>query len=1228
MGRYTKIASKYILAKYHQDTSQGTLFERDWTTIGNVHRLEPGKRAVYGSSNFIFTESTIPVYKKKWKNGKWVGSYVYEDVMGAEDIVNKITVNTDSENLSDYAYWGSMTELFRGSVEHIIKTFPGRLRSSKKKLAIHHHWPNDPTHGNNEWWTNAPGYILGNPFGLDMHTDTDEDIDVDDLLKYVALSWEKYVVEDYERGNVVPITSYRIYPDYIEYDCEHRYFRLCNIIVFYENDFLIVDTYLVDGKIVYCYRTKDDEEPVDPDWFQFIIEYYSGLLDVESSRSSSVSTRDGVLTIDLSDWYVPEDFAICPNADVVEIYFRTLEGFEWKLLNRQTKPYYKNTFLLPVQLQNGNWKLVRRVYTWPSEGMWIDIESTDYDSFINSMVELCGVYDNLWCDSIWRCMVHESVKNFDWSYRREYEDNDAIDNIEGGNRMKDVMRLYGIIYDTAKRYVDGISMYNTVTYDGYNNCPNAQISDRNILQGWDITSTQHQFYWYEKITKYVSGEGYTPLPVLPVNVDEESPELVSVTCPKTVDTEYYIKKTTPVSEISLDTQFYNETIVDKQQNPWVGHNVYGRLYTEVGYASVTPGYDFSQPYATFNEYPYQLFDGINYQDYVLVLSNNGKRYYELLPNDAAIETNNENYVNGVWFESVNENVVTTATTDILFNRMLNLSSNRILKTKGTKESIEMVFALFGFGKYDENENPYGDYTIEEQYGKYTAKEYDSTFYFYEEITPEEAEGHTVETVDSLPVNPDAESDEYIMIETVIDSDSSYDTYYKLNGEYTVAEVIKLLYAHRTTERVYDDYYSGVPIKDVYNGNEHLIVPFMDNSRTYEGNPYFEGKGGWMNTGENTWDYTETIPYLHILQRISDLFSVNTNGVNNGDIYFVADVSDYYEYTPNVPYYLSNYFKLKDKYNSTRFSSWVNVPIEGPIQNGGYSGIDGVTREDYLHAKHLDTIIPSILFNNPHCGYDRYDMGDNFKDLMSRPYRYSSDNELYDDEYYANMASQFKFESVYEQTQEDDGKMVVTAETVVYDEQNDELLIDNLESENEQTEPENTNYALINDKYLKITLYDNGAAIVASNPDYRMHLEYMRNVIMKYVAQVIPSTTILVLTNFITPEDISDRTAVIATAVNGEGVVYGAGTYLQTSMVTLKAVPADGWHFVGWRGVSGRSTWSSDNNNTQLEPFGGYEDTLTVMACGNKTYTAVFAEDCGIGFGCKIMDCGGSPTLST
>ena len=1257
MARYTKISSKYILAKRHQNIAQGTLYERDWTTIGNVHRLEPGKRPYYGDGNFLFTESTIPVYKKRRKTGKWVGNYTYNDVKDATEAVNIINVNTDSDNLTDYAYWGSMTELFRGSVEHIVATFPGRLRSTHMKFSVHWH-RNDAPLGPQEYWEEVNGYILANPYNLDMHNEFQE-VSQEDILRYVALCWNKYFVDDFDNGTQSVITYYEIVNTYYEFDCEGRYFRLCTIYILAGKNAIIVDTYLADGKIVYVYRTDDGTIA----GLEFLITYHTGLPD--DNRRTITSSVDEYITRALSEdsveLSVPDEFAIRPSDEVVEEYFRTLKGFEWKLLNRRTNPLYQNVFLYPSQGESGNWYLTRRKYTWPSEGYWIDIESTDYDTFVANMIDLCEAYDNLWCDSIWRCMVHESVKNFDWSYRREYDDSDEVDNIEGGNRMKDVMRLYGIIYDTAKRYVDGISIYNNVTYDGYNNCPSAQISDRNMLLGWDITSTQHQFYWYSEIEgRMPSFDVFVSIPVLPINVDEDSPEFVVVTCSNKQDSRYYQKHTIDIPTLSLSNVFTES--VGKQDNPWVTTNAYGRLYVEIGYGSIPQNTTFDEN-NTYNEFPYALFSDETLEEYIKVVSNSGTKYYQLI-NEPDFPTHNEGYVNGTWFTTRNENTVTPETTDILFNRMLNLSANRILKTKGTREAVEMVMALFGFGLYDIETNPYGDFTIEEQHRVFGTKDYDSTFYFYEEVD-EEATGGGAVSYDSIPVSPDENSDEYISVQTIY-GDSAFTTYYRLNGEYTVSDVIRLLYAHRTTEREYDNYYSGVPLKDVYVGGSHLIVPFHDTSLNYECDFYFESRGGWMKDEENygytvahpeegqiseyvesdylptqvtadseehiyvdedgetvyydrveidkTWAYTETIPYLHILQRISDLLSINTNGVNDNDIYYVADVSDYYTYSSASPYYLSNFFKLKDKYNASAFSSWVNIPIEGPIKYG-YSGVDGVTVDDYRHAKHLDSIIPTILFNNPHCGYDRYDMGDEFTDYMQHPYKYSVENDLYDDEYYRNMASQFSFamETVSPST-----KMDIVANTYSIDNE------DNISTHLMDIGTSTTN---INDKLLKIRLIDAPYGdLDTTDTSYRMHLEYMRNVVMKYVAQVIPSTTMLVLEDFVPSENIANEMATITVNINepGFGVVYGAGTYLKSTMVTLKAVPSEGYHFVGWTWSGGRAEAPGGG-----ETSSGYTtEEITVMVCGDKTFTANFAEDCGIGFGCAVINCGYNPPVSS
>lgn len=1184
-SRYTKLNSKYILAKHHQTISQGTLFERDWTTIGNVHRLEPGKRPFYGSGNFIFTENTLPVYKKKRKNGKWVGQYTYEDVKDATGIVNLITLNTDSEKLTDYAYWGSMTELFRGTVEHIIQTFPGRVYSTTDILKLRHHYSdlNDGV----EFWTNAPGNILKNPFDLNLYEEF-EDVPEENLIKYVALNWKNYVFDVYDENNNVTsnkITYYEVVKENNNpYDCEGGYSKLCYIIIFCSAYSFVIDVYLADGKIVYCYRTNEETK-------DFVISYYDGLHgNIFGSNNTSGESSPSSTTLEL-----PDKFVIRPCDEIIEDYFKSLSGFEWKILNRRTKPLYRNTFLLPIQEKNGNWRLVRRNYTWPSNGYCIDIESTDYDSYISSMVSLCNTYDNLWCDSIWRCMVHESVKNFDWSYRRQYEDNDAEDNIEGGNRMKDVMRLYGIIYDNAKRYVDGINLFNNVTYEGYNNCPTAQISDRNMLSGWDVVSTQHQFFWYTELSEMPEVEDIVSLPAVPINVDEDSPEYIAITCSENSLSQFYKKNTLPVSDIALNTLFFSSdtTVVEKQENPWISENSYGQLYVEIGSTLYPSEYD-TEEY-TYNDFPYKLFDdGTVYPEYIKVVSNNATKYYQL---QTTLDDNNEKFVHNKWFLTKNENAVTPETVDIQFNRMLNLSSNRILKTKGSKEAIEMAMALFGFGIYDEETNPHGDFILEEKYLEFDTKNFDETFYFYEKINLEDIpSGARITQYDGdiCSYNPNEDSPEYLSVPTVVGT-LSYIAYYHLNGDYTVYDVVKLLYAHRLTERD-DDYYSGVPLKDVYKGNTHLIVPFFEKEKQYEGNLYFESKGGWMKNGDevqNTWDYSETIPYLHILQKISDLFLIKTTSVKNGDIYFVADVSDYYTYNSNVPYYLSNFFKLIDKYNPARFTSWVNIPIEGPVQFGN-SGMDGVTYEDYRHAKHLNDIIPTVLYNNPHCGYDRYDMGNEYGKYMSFPYTYSVENYKYDDDYYQNMASQFYFYSRMISGE----KTEVTANIYSF---NQNELINRAIDEGSET-------VTGNHKYLKITLRDEQDVIDPSNEAYRMHLEYMRNVVMKYVVQTIPSTTLLVLENFEPVETMANVTGTITINVNNPdyGTVYGAGTYLQSTMVTLKAIPYDGYHFGGW-------SWQ--NNRQAIHGFAS-EEEITVKVCGDKTYNAIFVENCAIEYGCK------------
>ena len=69
-----KSHSNYVLKKKHQLVTDGTIYERDITTIGAVNQFAPGQIPIYRSGNFIITvrddrRGTNQYNTKKWEKG-------------------------------------------------------------------------------------------------------------------------------------------------------------------------------------------------------------------------------------------------------------------------------------------------------------------------------------------------------------------------------------------------------------------------------------------------------------------------------------------------------------------------------------------------------------------------------------------------------------------------------------------------------------------------------------------------------------------------------------------------------------------------------------------------------------------------------------------------------------------------------------------------------------------------------------------------------------------------------------------------------------------------------------------------------------------------------------------------------------------------------------------------------------------------------------------------------
>ena len=854
MAQYTKHNSNYIKTVEHQHLKDGsTIFERDWVTIGSQLNFGPGKIPYYNNGNFIFTTSPTPFFQKRYKNGVTVATWTYDDVKEASSTVNQIQFDEYTEDIRSFAYYGSCVEFLRATIEKIIYEFPGNITLSEDKLEI------PPTTENGDY-TYINGYIVNNPFQIDLHTKDIHLQQYDNELRFLSSSWQKYEV------NGQPIKKYVISDWKGDLDCpqnDQYYIKKAPVVTVTINGKIVLEGYMLDRDIIFCYEGQD--------------------------------------------------LVIQPKKEIIETYFNGLKGFEKQLLTRKTKPLYTNKFITPIEYNLG-YLYYNRTYTWPSDGYCIDITSTKYIDFINKLSDMAELYDELWTDNLWRRMTHEAIKNYDWTYTREFIDGDEEDNVDGGERMHKVLNIIGRVFDDIKLSIDTIKRQNKTTYNGDRNVPNALLSDKLELFGWDIYST------------------------IPTYKNENN-------------------ETVSASEETITQEVFDDKYI----------------------------------------------------------KNN-------------VEVNDKKIYPDKWYPSSNPNKITFADVDVEFMRRLLLSTRRIFETKGTRQSIDMIMGLFGYGDTD--------YTITEHYRTVTPREYDE----------------------------------------VIDQKTN---------ETLGDRIVRLNNQEKQMELLYDEDASGIPVASFIGGYDEqgnpktYLIPYYDQTKMYDGNLYFQNKGGWFykkddkSTEIDFSKWTETLSYLHVVSQVKDLLNVNPFGIRNGDIYYVANLNDYIDYTETTDTLYSHFFVMENELMPEEISSWGNINLEDD---------DSYAKK----AKYLDTIIPYNIGNNPHVGYGDYDMGNEFFEYMKKPFKCALDKEYFASPYYEE-ADNIEFK-------------VSDRIDAKYDIEDDKKIITN------------------NDTY-----YLNDKVIIFKNKiDSNEYKKYFKTVIINYLMQVIPSTAIFVLENFEPKTDNSEK----------------------------------------------------------------------------------------------------------
>ena len=544
MAELRKSYSNYVLRRKRQLTSKGAVYERDWMTVSEMDGFAPGTRPVYASGNFKMTINNERSGKKKYSFSNW---YLNENgdtwnlsmITDEQLMVKSELVKPNYTSLLDFAYYGSAVELIKGTVNDVIMKYPGEIYTTDRKLR---YFRGDTLY-------EVDGWLVENPFQIDLTTRYVKKENVDNPYRYMALSWDKYEVEitdcsgntiavapviGWDPGTSIPVACYNngdeVFSDarlYIDYNCSGETSERktgwkvseTEIVIPMGNDSTkYYPTLQTVKKDVYEYNNPDlnitggiinEDEAVIPMGNDSAL-YNRRLLNV----SKDVHEYDGepvelipftyldpklptdCQSISFSGVYVNGKVYLVSNEPCwhvrlqqkyIDEVFETFDDFEKILLNRDTKPKYKVKLHTPKETDKGV-ITYDRYYVWPVlQGGWnLDFEGDAYASYIDALLYIANYYDEIRTDNIWRSYTHESIKNFDWTTPRETYVPEIDGHLIDTDRMEAILKVGGRQFDDLKRYIENIKHTVNVSYDTKNNMPDKALAKFLEMAGWEV----------------------------------------------------------------------------------------------------------------------------------------------------------------------------------------------------------------------------------------------------------------------------------------------------------------------------------------------------------------------------------------------------------------------------------------------------------------------------------------------------------------------------------------------------------------------------------------------------------------------------------------------------------------------------------------------------------------------------------------------------------------------
>lgn len=914
MPQFIKSHSNYVLKKKHQEVNNGDIFERDITTINGLNQFAKGQIPIYKSGNFIITTGrdnnvTRSVISEKWEenaNGEIWTMNTIDTETASNDVENdmEIVLKQDYYDLSDFAYFGSCSELVRASITDILRRFPGEITPailSDKPLTAAKGMYSDSITGVGDRATTLHfgEYVVRDSNGKPQF----ETVDIIEestgkkikesngyyLIKKVKDSNDKekdyYVIDNPFGINVynTNLSVERTSQDPLKYFCNEGY-KLYSIYI--DNDKDCPETgYTIDSwsshPVVEGYpyhnfgKVKNDKEYDDCKQVVWCPGNMVAQVTFKFFKDKSLTlyvfcgnNKEPIYMVDEDGIEKWKGIHIRPNAKQFFSFWDSLDNFQKILLNYKTDPLYKAQFQIIKENDFGYYREVE-FFEFPKTygGYNISTSASEFGLYIQRLSDIAAFYDERFCDNLYRSMTHESIKNFDWTYTREYIEGDEKPYVEGGNKTQKAIRLFGREFDEIKSYIDNINNTNTITYDEIGNLPDYFLTDVLELDGWDLRVV-------------------TPL------------KLVQYT--KNDDNTNNVLKETEENKLDINSIINNK----------YGDKHLYRSFSQDTLRMVSP---YSKKYDCYGD-GYFVTCGDN--------SENCKK--SKLVHKAATNATLYDNCAGVLRNRIrnysSEEEYTMYDVNNEFMKRLKLNSRHILRHKGTIEGIEMIMAMFGMRSKRWYDSLSGD----------EKKKYESGF--------DELKSNCKSLIKAGYSPYDYELKEYTSFTKRIKDtwDPVHDMYHidwinstkLITYEYSTNEgnVTYLPYQGIPVAYRDDDYYMWKKCEgkttnlseSFINGNgdyvpARYLYPKFNYDEQYDGNPYFQMNGGWLSKyivsgkdrlnatfdkddnfiythDDNNKIFTETIRNIRSVQNLKDLLDISMLDLNDNDIYYVNDIS--------------------------------------------------------------------------------------------------------------------------------------------------------------------------------------------------------------------------------------------------------------------------------------------------------------------------------------------------